>query len=172
VFVKSIPAGPTGSGRRGRSWRSPASSRCSRCRRWTCPGCPWSAEKESVEKRPVLKRTRGAGEGHPEVNFIPRGEFIPQGWFYPQGCTLSHSGGICPPGVKFIPQGRTFSYTGEDLLFAPPFFLTFNSVYTWEWTKGWEFPLGCRVHLGAKFTPRGKIVLLKAVKKLAKNWRF
>jgi hypothetical protein len=52
---------------------------------------------------------------------------------------------------------------GGEILFAPPFFLTVESVHPFGWTKGWTFPLGDKFHpwgtsspLGVKFTPGGQ----------------
>jgi hypothetical protein len=79
-----------------------------------------------------------------EWGLYPRNElFTPRGEFGPQGVNFV-------PRSVVVPSGKC-----EDPLFAPPFFLTVESVHHRGWTKGWTFPLG------ANFTPGGELVLLK-----------
>jgi hypothetical protein len=60
-----------------------------------------------------------------------------------------------PPRGKLGPQGRILSPLcevipwGWNSLFAPPFFLTAESVHPWGWTKGWTFPPGDKFHTWA-----------------------
>jgi hypothetical protein len=59
------------------------------------------------------------------LGFDSRGEVVLQWWI------LSHGG-------ENIPWGWNY-------LFAPPFYLTVESVLPWGWTKGWTFPLEDKV---------------------------
>jgi hypothetical protein len=71
--------------------------------------------------------------------------------------TVSAQGRSCPSGVDFLPWGW---YS----MFAPPFFLTVESVHPWGWTKGWTLPLGD----WAKIRPKGDCLLWIVFQKLQK----
>jgi hypothetical protein len=56
----------------------------------------------------------------------PKGEVVPQGWICTPGAKLYH------PRGEIVPKRWTLNprvEVGEDPLFAPPFFLTVESVH-------------------------------------------